>query len=265
MRIMEKNNVTNLNEYKSEYLFEDNIEQMTPEMLEAYERAMDMNTPDLWSRIEAGYDREYATIESERKLEKKRRTKTLTAIAAAILIIVIAVPVMTMQNSKKESKGKDKTKNDEKNDYISLESTNAYLEDSEMVSDVQGANPETDLNEKYENVAESESIADNAEAEKENSGSNGRDNVTDERVIVVRGRFRDVGEDRLELVVDSVDKNEYEEYFVETEDIILIKNPLKIWVMDSHWMYYGANVELDSVTVNSEGKYEARIKELNSQ
>ena len=52
---MNENKITNLNEYKSENLQNEvMIEEMSPEMLDAYYRMSEENTPDLWERIEKG-------------------------------------------------------------------------------------------------------------------------------------------------------------------------------------------------------------------
>ena len=43
----------------------DNITELSDEMIQAYLDAADMDTPDLWSRIEDGFDREYADMQNE--------------------------------------------------------------------------------------------------------------------------------------------------------------------------------------------------------
>lgn len=54
-------------------------------------RTQDMqDMPDLWSRIDAGFEEE---ITNQKTARKKGRTRQLILVAAAILIVIIAVPV----------------------------------------------------------------------------------------------------------------------------------------------------------------------------
>lgn len=54
-------------------------------------RTQDMqDMPDLWSRIDAGFEEE---VTKQKAARKKRRTRQLVLVAAAILIVIIAVPV----------------------------------------------------------------------------------------------------------------------------------------------------------------------------
>ena len=54
-------------------------------------RTQDMqDMPDLWSRINAGFEEE---VTKKKTAQKKRRTRQFVLVAAAILIVIIAVPV----------------------------------------------------------------------------------------------------------------------------------------------------------------------------
>lgn len=54
-------------------------------------RTQDMqDMPDLWSRIDAGFEEE---VTKQKTAQKKRRTRQFVLVAAAILIVIIAVPV----------------------------------------------------------------------------------------------------------------------------------------------------------------------------
>lgn len=54
-------------------------------------RTQDMqDMPDLWSRIDAGFEEE---VTKQQAARKKRRTRQFVLVAAAILIVIIAVPV----------------------------------------------------------------------------------------------------------------------------------------------------------------------------
>jgi len=75
----------------NQYVNPDN--ELSEEMLQAYLDATDMETPDLWSRIDAGFDSEVTQINNEKKLNKKRNKKFITFIAAAVLLTLIALPI----------------------------------------------------------------------------------------------------------------------------------------------------------------------------
>lgn len=54
-------------------------------------RTQDMqDMPDLWSRIDAGFEEE---VTKQKAARKKRRTRQLVLVAAAVLIVIIAVPI----------------------------------------------------------------------------------------------------------------------------------------------------------------------------
>ena len=54
-------------------------------------RTQDMqDMPDLWSRIDAGFEEE---VTKQKAAQKKGRTRQLVLVAAAVLIVIIAVPI----------------------------------------------------------------------------------------------------------------------------------------------------------------------------
>ncbi len=75
----------------NEFVNSDN--ELSEAMLQAYLEAVDMEIPDLWSKIETGYDREVTEINNEKKSNKKRNKKMIMFIAAVLLITLIVVPV----------------------------------------------------------------------------------------------------------------------------------------------------------------------------
>ena len=108
--------IVDLTEYKNN---QEDIEMMTEdipeEILEAYMKEVENDTPDLWSKIETGYEKEIMSIDNEKKLRKK---KTIGIIAAAALITLIAVPVAILNNKS--------TKDDKNNRFdISMKSDKA--------------------------------------------------------------------------------------------------------------------------------------------
>ncbi len=111
---MKKNNITDINEYKKNMsdstldaalkdVSEANadVEQLSDEMLEAYLDNIDMEIPDLWNRIETGFDAELSNSESKQtRVVKWRR---YAGIAAAVLVIAIAIPVVLLNNRSNKS------------------------------------------------------------------------------------------------------------------------------------------------------------------
>ena len=106
------NNVINLNEYMDNM---DNIEELSEELLDEYMKQIDLETPDLWDRIEAGYAAEinacvnaYNNEQYINKANKKKANnnkakaigKYLGLAAAITLIAVIAIPVGLKKNDK---------------------------------------------------------------------------------------------------------------------------------------------------------------------
>ncbi len=139
--------VVDLTEYKNNQEdIEAMVEDIPEEVLEAYMKEVENDTPDLWSRIETGYEKELNLINNE---NKARRRKTIGFIAAAALITVIAVPIaiLSQKGSKKDDSKKSDTivASDEryKDDYCDAEATEAMEEtadeDYEM-SDSEGIN-----------------------------------------------------------------------------------------------------------------------------
>lgn len=69
-------------------------------------RTQDMqDMPDLWSRIDAGFEEE---VTKQKTARKKRRTRQFVLVAAAILIVIIAVPV-GISSMRKSNRKKMKT------------------------------------------------------------------------------------------------------------------------------------------------------------
>ena len=124
--------VVDLTEYKNNQEdIEAMVEDIPEEVLESYMKEIENDTPDLWTRIETGYEKELNLIDKENKARKR---KTIGFIAAAALITVIAVPiaVLSQKGSKKDDSKKSDTivASDEryKDDYCDAEATEAMEE-----------------------------------------------------------------------------------------------------------------------------------------
>ena len=119
-------NVINLTEYKDSREDIDNmVEDIPDDILNEYLKQVENDTPDLWSRIDAGFDKEINLIDSE---NKARRRKTAGFIAAAVLIVVIAIPIAVL-NVTNNKKGKD-SKTTEKDSQNNVRMEDNYVEEA---------------------------------------------------------------------------------------------------------------------------------------
>ncbi|MBQ9233644.1 MAG: hypothetical protein IJ167_06380 [Lachnospiraceae bacterium] len=119
------NKIIDLTEYKdNQEDIETMVEDIPEDILNDYLKQVENDTPDLWSRIDEGFDREINLIDRE---NKARRRKTVGFIAAAALIVVIAIPIAIL-NVTNHKKSKDsKTTEKDSGDYVQMEDN--YIEE----------------------------------------------------------------------------------------------------------------------------------------
>lgn len=88
---------------------------MTDKMSQAYIAAVDGDTPDLWSRVERGFEDEFARMQSERTAAPRKAIhwKRYTGIAAVVLICAIAVPLLMNRDKSSDMPSHDKTFDEE--------------------------------------------------------------------------------------------------------------------------------------------------------
>ena len=122
----DNNNIYDINDIHNE-------EELTDEMLQAYLDNVDVETPDLWERIEAGFD-----VEIENSADaKKNRTNGNTGgrqglrryagLVAAIVVCAIVIPVAMLSSNNKNTK----------NDNAAYDSDiTAAQESAEMADDI---------------------------------------------------------------------------------------------------------------------------------
>lgn len=122
----DNNNIYDINDIHNE-------EELTDEMLQAYLDNVDVETPDLWERIEAGFD-----VEIENSADaKKNRTNGNTGgrqglrryagLVAAIVVCAIVIPVAMLSSNNKNTK----------NDNVAYDSDiTAAQESAEMADDI---------------------------------------------------------------------------------------------------------------------------------
>ncbi len=263
---MKDNNITNLNEYKNQNLQGDMIEEFSDEMVQAYIDAAGLDTPDLWSRIDAGFEAECSTIRVERNHKKKLRKKTFGAVAAVLILTVLAIPVMALfGNSKEETKG---SKNDMAYD----------MEDSIVTDDPVHNQSAKDEAEVMEDVTEAEPALDDAPAEEateaiDNSvtGNDVEDGeiptdsdqatITDERIIKVYGYFIPY-DDKITIHITSVASSEYEEFNIGIDTEIILSNPEVLETLSIDWTAFEAEAYFDSLYIDDNGEYVARLADF---
>ena len=130
---------------------------LSNEMLNAYMNVSSQDTPDLWSRIDEGFDRELAMMRNEQahnsniiQLQRKRTVRRIiTSIAALIVICLIALPVINRRSAKK-SDDHNKTDSGTKIELVPESSREDFAEtDSACCEDTQ-ASFESDVPENNE-------------------------------------------------------------------------------------------------------------------
>ncbi len=248
----EHNNITNLNEYKNENLQGDfMIEEMSPAMLEAYYKNAEDNTPDLWSRIETGFDEEVKAVKTENSVDRLRKRKIKTTIAATIIITLIAVPVMIMigRNGNKGEEAKDEA--------VDFE----WFEDNQ--EDGYYGDTTESLAESVESMPEDEALdfaqGNDVVQEDTNQLTGDAQGVTDDRTLVVEGIIveQDSRTGEVSFIVDKVYLNEYEDIHISEGDVIWITNPIAVLSVEDKSL--PVEVEFSSVKADENGKYEGYI------
>ena len=205
-------NIIDLIEYKdNQEDIEGMVEDIPEEILDAYIKETENNTPDLWDRIEAGYDKEINLINSETKV---RRKKTVGFIAAAALIIVVAIPIAIFNVTKDKDNRKEKSdthlilkdsdSSDKYGDYSdaeeiaseSIESDDAYEDnyiqnedaDEETYSDAEDAEGD---NEYSYNANITEAASDDASLDNETNEAGATNNSVTQDIIVPDSQIAD--------------------------------------------------------------------------
>lgn len=98
---------------ENDNIIEFNNESLSEQELNAYLSMKADDTPDLWSRIEAGFDEEVNEIKYNKKTDsefKGRRKKYISIIAACVIVTIIAIPVLIMSNVLGGERSKSDTK-----------------------------------------------------------------------------------------------------------------------------------------------------------
>ena len=291
------NNITDINKYRENIMPDSSgfninepgvpVEFVSEEFVNSYLQATSYNTPDLWSRIDAGFEIEAQNVKAKQKQRYKRVSKVVGFVAAAALITIIALPIMKLStDSKKDMEMatestvmEDSVKGDGANDSVAMEAPyEGAASDSaeEMVAEsVEEMSTEaTDGLQSSANGQESPAqspmvgdttnnhwnVGSDSETELEAQLKDIQGIQTDARKLKIIVEFDFSNEDQVVVKITSNVSSEYAEFDINVDDKVILSNPLYIQAMDS--MIYTAEITLDSVTVDSEGNITGRIIDL---
>ncbi len=291
------NNITDINKYRENIMPDSSgfninepgvpVEFVSEEFVNSYLQATSYNTPDLWSRIDAGFEIEAQNVKAKQKLKYKRVSKVVGFVAAAALITIIALPIMKLStDSKKDMEMttestvmENSVKGDGVNDSAAMEAPyEGAASDSaeEMVAEsVEEMSTEaTDGLQSSANGQES-----SAQSSMVGDGTNNQWNVNSDSETELEAQLKDIqgiqtdarklkiivefdfsNENQVVVKITSNVSSEYTEFDIDVDDKVILTNPLYIQAMDS--MVYTAEITLDSVTVDAEGNITGRIIDL---
>ncbi len=205
------------------------VTDLSQKMLEAYYRVSEENTPDLWDRVEKGIDTEFSLLSKKAKSKKTGKIMFRNIIAAAVVLAIIAVPAVTFVNRLGNSR--DKSANTNSDSVYSGEIIQETIEDGYC-----------------------------AESAQEKSDENVY--VYDERILLTEGELInfDVENYTVNYRIDKILNNEYSEHDIKKGTVIHINNPMRIYIMDNAFVFW--QIEFDSLYVDENGEYHAKIKDL---
>lgn len=296
------NNITNINEYRANNMpgnsgvninnvnyivnineaeYGNQVEFVSDDMINSYMQAVDMQTPDLWDRIQTGFDMENAELIREKKLKQSRNKKLIGFAAAAVLITVIAIPIIGLNNiEREETKSSDYRNDSIYNMEQAVESemaadeiaTESYFEDSvdgayESVNESGEVHMQDNSSfsqlpyDDQSSLEESEIIPSGVVLGTEDEMLDTEGVQTDSRTIIVEGEFvySDSTSD-LTFEITKIGENEYDEYEVKLGDNIILINPDYINVISAD--IKKVRLTFDSVKIDDFGNIIARIIDL---
>ncbi len=282
------NNITNINEYRENIMPDtsafnidnqatENMEEfVSEEFVNAYLQATGQNTPDLWSRIEAGFEIEAGDIRREQRARATRTKKVLGFVAAVALITIIAIPVMMMgiggEKSEEMMYTESTTIAEQEAYYDSAEDSVAMEAPADSAMD--SAQEEGAVEQVGEPAAEtgSENTVTNANTTID-SEINSESGVqlkdiqgvqTDERQIVIAGKFLfDSNSNQVSFEIKDISTNQYTDIVIDIGDKITLSNSMYILSMDV--MLVEGRITLDSVQIDNLGNISGRIINLEHQ
>ncbi len=238
---------------------------ISDEMLRMYLAASDTETPDLWNRVEQGFEQEISdmhhhnfdnNIVSMDSVSKKRKFtwRNYAGLAAAILICLIAVPVIALLGQKNQKKGdvtmesysmdEEMVKDNDSGEYQGAEeSTAASMEESDAVNE-EAADSETD----------GIDTADSVQAVT-TAGTLGKNTATLEVQVLIKAETTADGTVIYVAEVQADEKNE--DYSVEAGDILEFDNAADVEecvITYDDWLI-SAVITVSDVVERSDGRY----------
>lgn len=131
---------------ENDNIVELNTETMSENELKAYLSMKDEDTPDLWERIETGYEEELKAVKVTDINSKKRNRKIISLLAACVIITLIALPVLKGGSKKKSDRSKE-LKSDEMYEDNAIYAIDAGADEAadESLSDYEYAQNEEDV------------------------------------------------------------------------------------------------------------------------
>ncbi len=206
---------------------------ISDEMLQMYLAASDTETPDLWNRVEQGFEQEISdmhhrncdnNVVSMDSVSKKKKFawRNYAGLVAAILICLIVVPVIALLGRKNQKKGDVKMESysmdgemadDDSGKYQDAEeSTAASMEESAAVNEA-AADSETDGIE-ADTVDDVQAVA--------TTGTMGKNTAALEVQVLIKAETTEEGTIIFVAEVQAVEENE--DYSVEAGDILEFDN-----------------------------------------
>lgn len=285
------NNITDINKYRENIVPDSSgfninetgmpVEYVSEEFVNSYLNATAYNTPDLWSRIDAGFEVEVQNVREKQKHKYKKVSKVVGFVAAAAIITIIALPIMKLSlESKKDMEMTAESTVMEnsihESDSVAMETPSEGAASDvademreESVEELATDNLQSDAS-APESSAQSPMVGDvtnnqwsvnsDSETEPEAQLKDIQGIQTDVRKLKIVVEFDFSNEDQVVVKITSNVSSEYAEFDINVEDKVILSNPLYIQAMDS--MIYTAEITLDSVTVDAEGNITGRIIDL---
>ncbi len=268
-------NITNINEYRANQMpdasgFNINepgipVEFVSQDFVNNYIQANSNNTPDLWSRIEAGFEVEAENIRASRRRKSAATKKIVGFVAAAALITIIAVPTMMlgMGGSKNEectTEAIQEMYHDEVSNSVVMEAPSDGVAIQDVQEESQAESPSSlAADAEAESTVTNDSYAEGGETLKQLEEIQGIQ--TDTRQIVVEGEFVfDGNENKVSLRIKNISDNQYKEIVVDIGDEIMLSNSMYILSMDV--MVFEGKITFDSVKIDDLGNITGRIIDL---
>lgn len=216
-------------------------DDISDEMLKLYFAASDMETPDLWNRVEQGFEQEISNINhcncdnrvvSMDSVSKKKKFvwRRYAGLAAALLICLIAVPVIALLGRRNQQKGDvemeaygidgeiaEETDSGKYQD--AEEATAASMEESDAADET--ASYDNEMDDMETDIIDTTDAADNVQAAT-NTGTIGKNTAVLEVQVLIKEETTAEGTTILVAEIQAIEKNEG--YSVEAGDILEFDN-----------------------------------------